>query len=133
MGELTMILGGEGLLKPRHYPVVVAMIDDFLAYVQPHATNLDPIEQKLLDESREIRRELAAGRIYLPLDKSNYPGWKGSTGTNHRHQIPNFSNRRRALVMSLFDGYRPGAARKDPMPAPNPGMVWGGDDDGSQP
>lgn len=126
MGELARILDGVGLLKKRHYPVVAAMIDDFLDFVKKSPRLDDPIEKMLVEESRQIRAKIAAGSLLLPLDKSQYPGWKGSTATKNLHRLPEFSNRRRAVALPLFEGWRPSPARKGLLPAPNPGMVWGG-------
>jgi hypothetical protein len=124
MGELARILDGVGLLKTRHYPVVVAMIDDFLDFVKQSPRLDDPIERMLVDESRQIRAQLAAGDLQPPLDKSQYPGWKGSTSTKNLHRLPEFSNRRRAVALPLFEGWRPRPCYKGTLAAPNPGMVW---------
>lgn len=130
MGEIATILDGEGILKPRHWPVVVAMLDEFLAYIQLHLPNIGPLdrfETSFLNETRQIRDDLVAGRIVLPLDKALYAGWARSSVTDHLHSIPNFSNRRRSILLSVFANVRPKACQKSPLPAPNPGMVWGTD------
>jgi hypothetical protein len=130
MGELTTILSGEGLLKPRHWPIIVAMLEDFLEFVQSHRASLpalDPIEERFLREAREIADDLVAGRITLPLKESNYLGWKGTYGTRHLDALPNFGNRQRGLQRALFDGIRPKVCRKGALPAPKPGLVWGGE------
>jgi hypothetical protein len=125
MAQLANILEGIGLLKKRHYPVVVAMLDDFLDFVNP-VTDLDPVEQKLIEECREMRDGIEAGVLHLPLLKSNYPGWKGTPFPKHLDQLPNFGNRRRILEVSLFSGWRPKEAQKESLAAPKPGLVWGG-------
>ena len=126
MGELTRILDGVGLLKKRHYPVVGAMLDDFLDLVK-QAPRLTAIEQKLIDETRQIRLQLAAGGLQLPLDKSGYLGWKAIyLDRPNLDQLPDFGNRRGAIARSLFEGWRPKPCRKGALAAPNPGMIWGG-------
>jgi hypothetical protein len=126
MGELDNILDGVGLLKKRHYPVIGAMLDDFLDLVR-QAPSLNPIEQKLVDEARLIRLQLAAGALQLPLDESQYPGWKSIyLDTPNLERLPDFGNRKAAVEFPLFEGWRPKPCRKGPLAAPNPGMVWGG-------
>lgn len=124
MGELARILRGIGLLKKRHYPVVVAMIDDFLALAK-QAPRLDPEEKQLLDETRALRAKLAAGAP-MPFDKSQYPAWKAVPEAKNLGQLAGYSQQRRALSATLFEEWRPPACRKGTLPAPNPGMVWGG-------
>ena len=121
MGELTRILDGVGLLKKRHYPVLLAMLDDFLDLLK-RARGLNSIEQKLIDETRQIRAQLAAGALELPLDESRYPGWKSIyLEVPNLEQIPDFGNRKGAIARPLFEGWRPRPCRKGPLAAPNPG------------
>jgi hypothetical protein len=125
MGELTVILDGVGLLKKRHYPVVAAMLDDFLDLVK-QAPRLNAIEQKLIDETRQVRLQVAAGALQFPLDKSRYPGWKAILESPNLDRLPDFDDRRRAVALPVFEGWRPWPCLKGPLAAPNPGMVWGG-------
>ena len=90
MDELTRILKGTGLLKPRHYPVVVAMLDDFLDYLRTGARGIEPLEQELIAETRAIHAKLAAHQIALPLDRSAYPAWKKSSVTDRLDDFPSF-------------------------------------------
>lgn len=133
MGELTRILDGTGLLKPRHHPVVVAMLEDFLDYLQRGARGIEPLEQELIEETRAIHAKLAAHQIKLPLDEAAYPAWKKSGVTDRLDYFPKFFGRQWALSTTLFSSFRPTPCRKGPLPAPNPGMVWGGDADRGTP
>ena len=129
MGEIALILRGTGLLKRRHYPVVIAMLDDFLAYLKPYAAGLNPTEAQFIEDTKAIRHDLANGALTLPLELSLYPGWANTFYPEPPHlgQAPDFGNRRGSLDMILFDGYRPAPCRKGNLPAPKPGMVWGTD------
>jgi hypothetical protein len=124
LGELARILRGVGMLKKRHYPVVVAMIDDFLALAN-QAPRLDPVELSLLDEARAMRAKISSGSR-LPLDEAQYPTWKAVPDAKNLEALPDYLRQSRELSDSLFYEYRPPPARKPPLPAPNPGMVWGG-------
>jgi hypothetical protein len=123
MGELATILGGRGLLKRRHYPVVVAMIDDLLELTKL-APQLDAEEQQLIDELRAMQTAIRSGEP-LPLQKSTYPIWNAFKSARNLEQLPEFLQQRISLGPCLFDEWRPGPCLKGPLPAPNPGMVWG--------
>lgn len=125
MAQLANILEGIGLLKERHYPVVVAMLDDFLDFVDP-VNQLEPVEQQLIQDCRQIRDGIAARTLSLPLDKSSYPAWRRTLLMINLYQLPNFGNRYNMLETTVFAGWRPRPARKGALPAPKPGLVWGG-------
>jgi hypothetical protein len=114
MGELGRVLWGHGILKPRHHPVVVAMLDDFLEFLKPHAIGLDQTEERLLQGLREIQRDLKSGKVALPLDESKLPEWNKDTPNLYR--IPDYLGRKIPLDLSLFGGYRPAACDKGFLP-----------------
>lgn len=123
MGELATILSGTGLLKPRHYPVVVAMIEDLLDLMR-QAPQLNVEEQQLINELRAMRGAIVSGH-QLPLHKSNYPAWKAFKDARHLEQLPGYLQQRLNLSACLFEDWRPGPCLKGPLPAPNSGMIWG--------
>jgi hypothetical protein len=123
MGELATILSGVGMLKKRHHPVVVAMIDDLLT-LSRRAAHLDPAEVQLLDDIRMIHAAMVSGKGQPPFDPSQYSGWKKVSTQTNLNQIPGFRQLRQDLGASVFEEFRPPPARKGPLPAPNPGMVW---------
>jgi len=124
MGELATILTGTGMLKKRHYPVVVALLDDLLALTR-RATQLDVADQQMIREIQAVRDAITSGQS-LPLDKANYPAWRFPTATKNLPQIPEFRQQRLNLFACVFEEWRPAPCRKGPLPAPNPGLVWRG-------
>jgi hypothetical protein len=120
MGEMTAILDGTGMLKPRHTPVVVAMLDDFLKFLQPHTAGLDPKEQRFLRDTVKIRRDLEGGWITLPLLYDAFPGWKTPWEFPHLNALPDFWQRAWNLDGPLFYSVRPWPCRKGPLAPPNP-------------
>lgn len=48
LGELKRILQGPGLLKPRHFPVIAAQIDDLVADIRLFGDPLTPDEIKFV-------------------------------------------------------------------------------------
>lgn len=126
LGELDLVLRGPGLIKPRHYPVVIAQIEDFLALVGTHlaADRLLPVERDALDQLRRIADRLRRGEIDLPVPKRDYPAWTDPTALEHFRapHLPNGGNERRRVTLPVFEGWRPVAARKPPLPAPVPGL-----------
>jgi hypothetical protein len=123
MGELATILSGTGMLKRRHYPVVVAMLDDLLELTK-QAPHLDAADRQMIEETRAMRRAISSGQP-LPLDKAGYPAWRAFLSAQNLQKIPGYRQQRFNLAASLFEEWRPGPCLKGPLPAPNPGMVWG--------
>jgi hypothetical protein len=126
LGELTRILQGPGLIKPRHYPVVVAQIEDFLALVIKHvpSATLLPVERDALEQFAAIAGKLLRGEIELPVSKQDYPAWLDPTRLVHFNNphLPNGGNERRHVALPVFGGWRPYPAEKPLLPAPNPGL-----------
>ena len=72
MGELNTVLDGKGLIKPRHYPVVIALIDDLLEMIG-NPPDISEAEQKFISVTRNIRAGLAENRYKIPLNRMDYP------------------------------------------------------------
>jgi hypothetical protein len=124
MGELATILTGTGLLEKRHYPVVVAMLDDLLALTR-QAAQLDANEQQMVQDIHAVRDALRSGQP-LPFDKSSFPAWKAFKDAPNLEQLPGYLQQRRNVGACVFEEWRPPLCRKGPLPAPNPGLVWAG-------
>jgi hypothetical protein len=126
LGELARILQGPGLIKPRHYPVVVAQIEDFIVLVTKHvpAAQLLPVEREALEQFATIAGKLLRGEIKLPVSKQDYPAWLKVSPLVHFDEpfIPNGGNETRRVTLPIFGGWRPYPTRKPPLPAPNPGL-----------
>ena len=126
LGELDTILEGPGLIKPRHYPVVVAQIEDFITLVTRHvpAAQLLPVERDALEQFATIAGKLLCGEIELPVSRQDYPAWLDPTLHDHFDEpyIPNGGNETRRVTLPVFGGWRPEPAEKPPLPAPNPGL-----------
>lgn len=126
LGELAQILKGYGIVRPRHYPVVIAMLDDLLAMVA-RLPKLNAAKQLFQTEIQFIRDRLAAGRLDLPLDESRFPGCRGISLENDLNDIPGFEQASISMSVVVFSGHRPAVCRKGNLDPPNPGIVWGGD------
>jgi hypothetical protein len=124
--ELSYVLLGPGLVRPRHWPVIVSHIEDFLAKVESSAdaAQLLPEERQMLAELRAIAEKLRQKAIPLPLAKEDYPAFA------HCFTLPHFqkheqTERLRDLIQlksTLFEGRRPAAAQKPPLAAPVLGL-----------
>jgi hypothetical protein len=124
MGELARILSGDGMLKKRHYPVVLAMIDNLLALTQ-RAPQIDAADQEMIREIKSVRHAITSGQS-LPLDKAYYPAWRTPSAAKNLPQVPEYRQQRLNLFACVFEEWRPPLCRKGPLPAPNPGLVWRG-------
>jgi hypothetical protein len=67
MGDLTLILEGPGLLKPRHTPVVLSMLEDLIAAMHRYGDPLLPSEQELVEELSAVAAGMRAGAIIPPI------------------------------------------------------------------
>ena len=120
LGRLWLVLKGYGLMKARPVPVLVAMMDDFMA----DAGRIDGLDQgarRLLADIRDQADDLRAGGA-----------WPKARPPEHRFtvhatpalldRLPQCQNRLRAIQAPLFSGWRPRPARKPPLAAPVPGL-----------
>jgi hypothetical protein len=104
----------EGLVKPRHYPVVASMIDDVLLRI--HSTSaqwLVPTVNELI----RLKRLLNENRVALPLSEEEWPA------IADMDTLEGLDDKTNQILMSLsctlIDGWRPDACSKGPLPAPN--------------
>jgi hypothetical protein len=117
LGRLVNVLDGTGLMKPRHRPVLIAMMDDFLADAQ-RCPGLSEAAQNTLADIAACRDEVRRGGWPEPRrPQDEFHGGPELTAC-----IDNASNRLFRIKAPLFDGWRPYPARKPPLPAPVPGL-----------
>ena len=119
--RLYIVLQGIGLLKARHVPVVKSTIDDLTADARLHWNELTTAERAIVEDLEAQSNLLGDGG--WPAYRR--PGQRfGSSDTpNLDALIERYFYRIRDVETSLFDGWRPIAARKPPLPAPVPGLA----------
>ncbi len=131
MGELTRILRGPGLLKPRHTTVVLSMLEDNIAALHHYGDPLQPLEQELVDELSAVAAGIRAGTIIPPIGGGmNLPPLRKKMLKAERFEtlFPPLTARDNYLTVSnhlsrpLFHGFCPYPAKKPPLPAPVPGL-----------
>ena len=131
LGKLTVILQGPGLLKPRHFPVIAAQIDDLVADIHLFGDPLTPEERQLVTDLEEVAKGIRSGQIIPPLTvpKGIHPLKTALIQAKRLMKVfpqypdPRWLGRQRNwLEYPLFGGWRPFAAQKPPLAAPNPGL-----------
>ena len=110
----------DGLVKPRHYPVVAAMIDDAIQLIPK--SSITPEMQAAVDELENVRGGLVDSHIKLPLRKEDWPAfaqirWSTRLGITFPTVQAMF-----AIYYALFTGGRPDLCDKGPLPAPRKGL-----------
>ncbi|MDG6095633.1 hypothetical protein LOC54_11135 [Acetobacter sp. AN02] len=128
MAEIILILLGRGLIRPRHYPLLVSMMDDFIAAAERNRPGLEKTDE-FFREYCQKRDEVADGRLCPPIEptseQNRFDFASGKTlayfllgETEPDHELYTQMVR---TVRPLM-GYRPYFARTPPMPAPVPGL-----------
>lgn len=127
LGELARILKGPGLLKPRHYPVIVAMIRDFIKLYHKcvPAGQERPLEAAALADWHQMAARVEAGTMQLPVPRKSYPNWMKPTQLVQFDEpvMPDGWTKTYDIMRSVFGGWRPPLATKPPLPAPVPGLA----------
>ncbi|KQO08930.1 hypothetical protein [Sphingomonas sp. Leaf242] len=120
LGRLYRVLQGIGLVKPRHVPVLIAMIDDLCG-------DADKVRDRLNAEEREVIDDIRAQGVLLK--RGEWPPYRQPQDRFFRYEAPNlnsldlnFGNRAAGISASLFDGWRPYPSKKPPLAAPVPGL-----------
>jgi len=121
--HLSTVIDGVGLLKPRHYPPLLAMIDDLVTDARPLRSALTEQERWLMDDMAEVGRGLANGSLALPIEYAAHPWYdtemeRPTLDTG----VPDFSNRFYDIAEAVFAEMRPAALRKPPLAAPVAGL-----------
>ncbi len=128
--DLIVVLE-EGLVKPRHTPVVIEMIDEVLPRIdqigQTPAINLtDPYLQELLpDPLMAIKQELLQLKLLLMQNLIELPvikkGWPAIAKMSVLGGLDDATDQMlMTLGYTLKSGWRPAACRKGPLAPPNP-------------
>jgi hypothetical protein len=120
LGRLYLVLRGEGLIKQRHVPVLISMIEDLCADADTVRDRLDAEEREVIDDIR------AQGQL---LKGGEWPPYRPPQEQFFRYEVPNlnalglnFGNRAAGIAASLFERWRPYPAKKPPLAAPVPGL-----------
>ena len=121
LGRLWLVLKGYGLMKARHVPVLLAMIDDFLAEADRCSTPLDASADALLADMRADGLRLREGGAW-PRRRRPQDQFSVQVTPALRACVERCSGRATGIDASLFEGWRPRPARKPALPAPVPGL-----------
>ena len=121
IGRLWLVLKGYGLMKPRHVPVLIAMMDDFVDEAERCSTPIDPPAEALLADLRTEAGRLRRGGDW-PKPRRPQDQFSVQVTPALRACVERCSGRATAIEMALFEGRRPSPARKPPLPAPVPGL-----------
>lgn len=120
LDRLYPVLQGYGLIKQRHVPVLIAMIDDLYADAYKVWDRLGSDEQEVVEDMK------AQAGI---LRRGEWPAYRRPQDRFFRYEAPNlnalvenFGNRTGGIAASLFEGWRPYPARKPPLAAPVSGL-----------
>ena len=121
LGRLYLVVNGIGLMKPRHLPVLLAMIDDLLADAA-NCVKLENDERAGLADMGRLAQALREGaRWPIPRSPQQYPFTFADT-PNLDECVENFFARNAWIEESLFEGWRPYPARKPRLAPPTPGL-----------
>lgn len=128
MGEIIQILEGRGLIKPRHYPLLVSMMDDFIAEVEKNRPGLEKTDS-FFREYCQLRNEIVDGVLKPPIEPTAERNRFDLSTSKTLAVVPAGQDRRDYQLGTALDrttypliGYRPFPVRKPPMPAPVPGL-----------
>ena len=120
LSRLYLVLKGTGLMKPRHLPVLIAMMDDLLADMARCPSVTAP-ERSLINEMTSFADDLRRGgdwpKLRRPQEYFSTP-----VSPNLEACVDNFANRTRMIDFPLFDCWRPHLAQKPPLAAPVLGL-----------
>jgi hypothetical protein len=122
IADVVNILKGNGLLKDRHYPVVVALIRDLIDVMQRDIPSKSEDEKSAIVELGDAIRWIDHHKARLPLDKSQFPHVRGLFRNDKF--APNTPLLFALFKMSAptFAGERPRECIKGELKAPVPGL-----------
>ena len=120
LGRLYEVLQGIGLIKPRHIPLLISMIDDLCADAGKVWSRLTPEEQEVMDDMSAQATLLRSG-AWPPYRPPQHRFFRYET-PNLDRLVDNFGNRTRGVSAPLFSGWRPYPAKKPPLSAPVAGL-----------
>ncbi|MCC2975507.1 hypothetical protein LK533_02315 [Sphingomonas sp. PL-96] len=120
LGRLYVVLKGIGLIKPRHIPVLVSMIDALYADAHAIWVEVPAGEQEVMEDLRA--RGDALRREHWPSADPLARRYNGLANPVLNERVANFSNRIAGIRAALFRDWRPSAAKKPPLDPPKPGL-----------
>ena len=127
MEDLATVIDGTGLIKPRHYPVVIALIDDLLDRIG-NPPELNEAELRLIDDLRNIRSGLAENRCKIPLIRKENPSLYRNSLYTTLKKDPAFMDYFFVISEAILSSWRPKICRKGPLAPPNPTeLAWAGE------
>jgi hypothetical protein len=120
--EVVSIVDGDGLLKPRHYPVAVALIRDLIDAMNRDLHPLSADEAAATHELGEVIRWIKHHDAQLPLDEDAFPN-VAKLGKNPKFDgVTKVRARLHDMSRVVFRGEKPIECFKGPLAAPVPGL-----------
>ncbi len=120
LAKLYLVLTGVGLMKQRHVPVLIAMMDDLLAETAK-CSSVSSAERARMDEMASLADDLRRGGGW-PKPRRPQDYFSTPVSLDLEACVSNFANRARAIDSALFASWRPRPARKPALAAPVPGL-----------
>lgn len=109
LSKVSQILCGEGLIKPRHTPVVIELIDNFTTIIRE--SGLDQLlfkAQLMIEEYETIGRGLYENKLVLPVSIKDYHEIKKERLEGYLSDaMPDIFQTQFNLERFIFDGHRP--------------------------
>ena len=121
LGRLWLVLKGYGLMKRRHVPVLIDMIDDFIFAAESAKGHLPAADAALLDDMRAQADDLRRGGGW-PKEGPPERGYYAIASEALGDAVDKGFVQLREIDASLFEGWRPRLARKPPLAAPTPDL-----------
>ena len=120
LGRLWLVLKGYGLVKPRHTPLLISMMDDFTAEAERCPDADAPKTAALIADMRAEEAVLRQGR--WPRRRRPQAYFTLQITPALRACMQRCSGRATDIQAALFEDWRPSPAYKPPLPAPVPGL-----------
>jgi hypothetical protein len=121
LGRLWLVLKGYGLMKQRHVPLLISMMDDFIADALLCPNALDDQTHLLLSDMRYEADLLRQGGSW-PRSRRPQDQFRLQITPALRACMQRCSGRANEIQTALFGRWRPPPARKPPLPAPVGGL-----------
>lgn len=128
MGDIIQVLQGRGLIKPRHYPLLLSMMDDFIAEVHKHRPGLEHTDP-FFREYCMWRNGIVNGTFHPPIEPTAERNrFYQASGRTLADVLPGETEPNYELGLAMdrtiypLIGHRPYQTYKPPMPAPVPGL-----------
>lgn len=118
--RLYIVLKGYGLIKRRHVPVLIAMIDDLYSDARNVWDRLTPGEKHAMDDLHAQAETMRSGD--WPAQRPPEVRFLAADRPNLVTLVEDFRNRLRRILMATYDRRRPYPACKPPLAAPIPGL-----------